>query len=398
MARKAPAAPCMGDVGRGGVDESSGMGPTPIGGATLCEPARRRQVAALKRLLELWVLDGGFHDAFSADPAGALARSGVDVDLRAASILLLGMPEDGGDRAGLPESLVWYRDLIERRIRGNMRARAHDLPSDPRFRDWSLRQLRRCERELGPKGKLMLNLPVAFELSSGCSVGCPFCALSAGRLKGVFRHTEENAALWRDVLARLHGVVGDAAGRATCYYATEPLDNPDYELFLEDFHHEFGRVPQTTTAAATRGIERTRRLLRWGQGAFEHFDRISVLGEKDRDALLAAFSPEELLFTDLLPQFEGAPGSNFTKAGRNGEGEGLGGTIACVSGFVVNMCERSARLVTPVCASREHPTGELVYEEARFCDGAGLEEAVRGMIDRHMHETFSFKDFFGARR
>ena len=69
--------------------------------------------------------------------------------------------------------------------------------------------------------------------------------------------------------ARAHAIVGDAAGRGLCYYATEPLDNPDYECFLVDFHAEFGRVPQTTTAAATRDIERTRRLLRWGQQTFE---------------------------------------------------------------------------------------------------------------------------------
>ena len=35
------------------------------------------------------------------------------------------------------------------------------------------------------------------------------------------------------------------------YFGGVFLDNPDYELFLADFYNEFGRVPQTTTAAAT---------------------------------------------------------------------------------------------------------------------------------------------------
>lgn len=382
-----------GKEGNGSLDNLSESGSTPGGARTLCASACRSQVAALKRVFELWVLDRDFHDAFSVDPAGALARTGLGVDLRAASYLLSGKPEEANAQAEPPEAFVWFRDLIEGRIRNNMFERANVLPDDPRFRDWNLRQQRRCERELGSRGKLMMHLPVAFELSSGCSVGCPFCALSAGRLKGIFRYTEENAALWRDVLTRVRATVGDAARRGICYYATEPLDNPDYELFLEDFHREFGCVPQTTTAVATRDTERTRRLLRWGQETCEHFDRISVLSEKDRDVLLAAFTPDELVFTDLLPQFDEAPGANFTKAGRNvGEGESPKGTIACVSGFVVNMWERSIRLVTPVPASDEHPTGELAYETAHFVDGAGLEGAIQGMIKRHMHETIELAD------
>ena len=279
-----------------------------------------------------------------------------------------------------------------------MLARTRELPVEPRFRDWALWQIRRCDREMGARGRFMSHLPMAFELSSGCSVGCPFCALSAGRLRGVFRHTDGNAGLWKDVLAAVHAVVGDAAGRSPCYYATEPLDNPDYEHFLADFHAEFGRVPQTTTTAALRNIERTRHLLQWGQAAHEHFDRISVLSKADFDALISAFTPEELLFTDLLPQFREAPISAFIKAGRNrDDGDGSGSTIACVSGFVVNMFECSVRLVTPVAANDEHPTGELVYGMETFTDGAGFERVLRQMIGRHMHETIGLADLFGTR-
>ena len=376
---------------------STQAGITSDGEPTLCAPERRAQVAALKRVFDLWALDSEFHDAYLDDPSHVLAKTGLNVDPRAVALLLLrGLP-DGDDRRAaldaLPETYIWFADLMEGRVKRNMATRANDLPCDSRFRDWNLRQQRRCEREMGPRARLMMHYPVTFELSLGCSLQCPFCALSADKLKGVFRHTEENAALWRDVLTRLHRIVGDAAGRALCYYATEPLDNPDYELFLEDFFCEFKRVPQTTTAAATRNIERTRRLLRWGLEADEHFDRISVLSRKDLDALLAAFSPEELLFCDLLPQFEEAPFSNFIKAGRNhGSGQGAGDTIACVSGFVVNMWERSVRLVTPVTASADHPTGELIYERAVFTDGAEFERSIRGMMDRHMHKTLGLKD------
>ena len=110
----------------------------------------------------------------------------------------------------------------------------------------------------------------------------------------------------------------------------------------------------------------------------------------------SSFSPEELVFTDLLPQFEEAPVSNLVKAGRNRkEGEGAGGTIACVSGFIVNMCERAVRLVTPVAASDEHPTGELVYETVAFEDGEGFGLALEGLIGRHMRETIDLASFLG---
>lgn len=371
------------------------------GEEAILEPSRCPQVAALKRLFEFWVMDRDFHDAYLANPEGALVATGLDVDPAAAKLLLTRVLPEGvnswNDTDKLPETFVWYRDFVEGRARKSALARLRNLPADPRFHDWTLRQIHRCEREMGERGRFMGHLPVAYELSNGCSVGCAFCALSAGRLAGIFRHTDENAALWREVLASAHAVIGDAASRATLYCATEPLDNLDYERFLEDFYGEFGRIPQTTTAAATRDIERTRHLLRWGQQTYPHFDRLSVLSKQDFDLLVAAFSPEELIFTDLLSQFEEAPICNLVKAGRNRDAnEGTAGTIACVSGFIVNMCTRTVRLVTPVVASDKHPTGELVYETVSFADGEDFGRAIEGLIERHMHETLDIMSFFGS--
>lgn len=56
-----------------------------------------------------------------------------------------------------------------------------------------------------------------------------------------------------------------------------------------------------------------------------------------------------------------------------------------MSGFVINMWERTVHLTAPIGANDEHPTGERVYETASFLDGAGLEEAIRGMIERRTH-------------
>lgn len=361
----------------------------------LLDSTRVHAVAALKRLFEFWGFDREFHDAYLADPTSALATTGLDVDPRAASLVLLRrLPE--GDDGDLPETFVWFRDFKNGIFANGWRGSQRHTYADPRLRDWRNRQVRRCRRTMPSLARFILHVPAMFELSIGCSVGCPFCAASAERLQGVFRHTEANAALWKDVLARLHTLMGDVAGSGGCYYATEPLDNPDYELFLADFYDEFGCVPQTTTAAATRDLSRTRELLRWGQQTYLHVDRLSLLSKEEGDLIHASFTAEELVYTGLIPQFADSPISSFKKAGRNLSGEyGEPGTIACVSGFVVNMAERSVRLVTPTMADEEHPTGEIIYEKAGFTDGASLEEAVRGMIERHMHETISLASLFG---
>lgn len=368
-----------------------------------CEPSHVAQVAALKRALDLWTMDERFHEVYRADSARAVADAGLaidpqDIELligRDASWILEDAVDTEGD--GLPEPVAWYREFLRRRIVGSLQFREACAPAEPRFRDWRKRQMLRCRRELGPDAQLLAHQPLTFELSSGCSMTCPFCALAAGRLKGVWRYTPANAALWRDVLARMHALIGDAAGRGTCYCATEPLDNPDYEKFLQDYYDEYGMVPQTTTAAATRDVERTRRLLRWGQHAYVHFDRISVLSARDRDRIFEEFSPEELLYADLLPRFGEAGRNGLTKAGRNIDAtRGMAGTIACNSGFVVNMCEHTIRLTTPTTASSAHPTGELIYEEAAFTDGPDLESVVRGMIERHMRRTLDLASIFSA--
>ncbi|MBE6478934.1 MAG: hypothetical protein E7Z98_00260 [Olsenella sp.] len=78
--------------------------------AILPDAERIPHVAALKRIFELWVMDRGFHDAYLADPARALAATGLDVDPEAVrTVLLRTLPEgaagwDDADR--LPETFT----------------------------------------------------------------------------------------------------------------------------------------------------------------------------------------------------------------------------------------------------------------------------------------------------
>ena len=109
-------------------------------------------------------------------------------------------------------------------------------------------------------------------------------------------------------------------------------------------------MPQTTTAASVRDIDRTRALLISNQACASYYLRFSVLSPAMRDKLFTAFTPEELVGVIMLPQFPEAPGSELLPAGRNRgqkETDFVGSTIACVSGFIVNMQDKTVRLETP---------------------------------------------------
>ena len=218
----------------------------------------------------------------------------------------------------------------------------------------------------------------------------------AGRLQKVCPYDEENATLWRGILAFAKETVGDAAGQATCYYATEPLDNPDYEKFTDAFFEIFGVVPQLTTAASMRNPERTRSYISAALKKQRRIHRFSVLSLDILHRIFATFTLEELLCVELLPQFTEAPANRFAKAGRARENtdalhveEDDGNTISCISGFVVNMAERSIRLITPCGSSAAHPTGEMILAKEHFDNLEDFKRVVLTLIERYMKPEFS---------
>ncbi len=98
------------------------------------------------------------------------------------------------------------------------------------------RSLRRCRMEsadIRMHGQMHF-APIAFELSEGCRVRCSFCGLNAGRWENNFAYGNGGGGLWREILSAAYDFFGDILGQAPLYFATEPLDNPDYEYFLDD--------------------------------------------------------------------------------------------------------------------------------------------------------------------
>jgi radical SAM family RiPP maturation amino acid epimerase len=364
-----------------------------------------RQVAQTKRVLERWTMDPSFRAAFAADPEAAIQGLGVCLDPEQVLPFLGG---DAGSVAGLhrvvgegeyPLSVLRYRAFVQEKLAHRATWRAESEPSHPRMAAWRSRQMNRCRAELGTeRSSAILHAPVCIELSKGCTVGCWFCGVAAPRFDHNWGYTPQTAALWRETLAAVRAVIGDGARQGFLYWATDPLDNPDYERFLTGFHEVIGRCPQTTTAQPHKDPERTRELLRLSRALGSPLDRFSIIALNALDRVHAAFTPEELLRVELLPQNrEAGPVYRKSAAGRarrfaaKRAGELTGpeesATIACVSGFLINMVDRSVQLITPCNASDNWPLGYWVLDRGSFGSGAELTDLLQTMIETKMRAT-----------
>jgi hypothetical protein len=194
-----------------------------------------------------------------------------------------------------------------------------------------------------------------------------------------------------------------------CFWATDPLDNPDYEAFADDYREITGAYPPLTTALALRDPGRTRRML-------ARFDadvcRFSILTVAMLDRLHREFTPEELGGVDLALL---AQQSKMMKAnvGRFRERvakqpellqverdkrklrleffarpadsrEDVPSTIACLAGFLINMVERRIRLISPCAASDRWPLGFVVYDDRHFQDGDDFRRVCEDLVRDHM--------------
>ncbi|MFM6006816.1 MAG: radical SAM family RiPP maturation amino acid epimerase [Sphaerospermopsis kisseleviana] len=267
--------------------------------------------------------------------------------------------------------------------------------SNLRYRAWRKRQVARCKSQVF-QGDETQHFPVSFELNKGCSVGCWFCGVAAPSLSDIFLYTEENAQLWQEILVLIKQTLGEAAGAGFCYCATDPLDNPDYEKFLSDFHAILGVFPQTTTAQPLKDPERTRSLLKLSLEKGCLLNRFSIISLKLLERLHAEFTPEELAFVGLVLQNpeSGLPksisGKARERAQRQAEKEDKtinddhSGTTACVTGFLINMVDRSVKLISPCNASDRWPLGYQIYEQGTFTNPADLGLFMEAAIDKYM--------------
>lgn len=231
--------------------------------------------------------------------------------------------------------------------------------------------------------------PAAFELSDGCSVQCPFCGFAAAPHRSDFLYTEENARLFSDVISVCRRILGPVTGLCPLYFATEPLDNPDYIRFLADHARLTDGIPQTTTAIADTRSEQVKELMSFiGRDALRDTAaiRFSVrtLGQLRR--LEELYTDEETEYIEFIcnnPESVNAY-SDSGKAQYTTKAEKrLSYSICCVSGLLVSFPRRTVSFITPEIPDEAYPKGYRVLETLPFEDGASFERAAVRLIDDH---------------
>ena len=363
----------------------------------------RTDVGNTKRFIERWYADNKFRELVAVDAAAAALQYDLKSDPEEIRILWdPELRETLATAASLPLSVRRYLAFQNEKARSRHRYRERATPLDPRFAAWRARMMRRCVSHLGGhKAEYVVHAPMCFELSKGCSVGCWFCSVAAPRLSDQFLYTPENQRLWRETLEVFQEKVGPPAGMAFCYWASDPLDNPDYEQYLCDFHDVLGEFPQTTTAQAQKHVERVRELLRLAEERDGMLERFSILTLKQWKLIHDAFDPAELTYVECIPQNKEAFNSSKSISGRALERhrkrvaknqeelipDDQTFTTACVSGFLVNMVDRTVRLITPCHACDRWPLGYWVVDHGTFSDGATLARLLDRMVEDNMPLT-----------
>ncbi len=360
----------------------------------------------IKRFFERYNGDSQFRDQFATDPKQALADCQINIDSDEIQYIwknksaIAMIAENPDEDSSLTKSVRIYRDVTNK-----SKAHWQQLKEiagkivDPRFKAWRERQIARARSQFKKAfHDDIIHAPVCFELNKGCSVGCWFCGVSAPRLSDIFAYNPANAKLWQEVLELIRSIMGEAAGTGFCYWATDPMDNPEYEKFCSDFQRILGNFPPTTTALATKNLQRTRQLIQLAeQKGCSSGNRFSILSKKALDRIHEFFTPEELNFVNLTfqnpesVQFKAVSGRAKQKVENKKKSDSDKfndqGTIACVSGLLFNMVERSVKLISPCPASDRWPDGYITYDQGTFTDIEDLKQLLERMIDRNMPLT-----------
>jgi radical SAM family RiPP maturation amino acid epimerase len=361
-------------------------------------------IAHTKRFLERWTADPVFRSETCRDARRTAEKYNLQADPE--DIRLLWDVEAGktiNPDAAVPLAVRRYQSFVQEKLEYRDVIRLAGHPTNLAFRDWRKRQVYRTATEIGiEKAHGIVHAPIVFELSKGCSVGCWFCGVSAPKLVSNWLYNYENAKLWQEILEISNGIIGSAAARGFCYWATDPLDNPDYELFLKDFYQILGIFPQTTTAIAQRDPARVRKLLDLSESLNGELNRFSIISLTQLDKIFEMFSAEELTFVELVTQNEGTL-TGKAVAGRARELRFRSkleksmqhvdlvhtGTIACVSGFHFSMVDKVLRLISPCNANEEWPLGYRIYDEQKFETAKDVEAIITNMIVTQMKTRLS---------
>jgi len=383
-------------------------------------PEEMEELSEIKRFMECVIGDPEFRDELienAPDFENITHKHGIAVDPQK----MLPLFESGHlkyqgteeEEARWPLSVKWGRYMKEMLgYRDELQLHGSTEISNPSFHGWRGRQIARSDSELGASGKAITHPIVAYELCDGCSVGCWFCGISADKFRGAWPYTPQNAELWRGMLNVMVETFGDAAQTGFCYWATDPMDNPDYDKFIRDHWEVVGFLPQTTTAVPLKDIALTRRVLALFDEHRCVTNRFSILTTKILRRVHQTFTAKELMGVELVPQMKGGIAAK-ANAGRamlrkeklrqRGKSDKISvltadhSTIACVSGFLVNMLHKNVKMVSPTRASAQWPLGYRIYDEGKFETADDFRTLLGNMIRRNCMDTLRPHDIASFR-
>lgn len=366
------------------------------------EPTVEVQLAHVKRFLERWTGDDVFRSSIlngqiSFETAAAVAGCRLDVG----SLLPVFHPDFVGFRNDAtadtwPLTALWNEFIGSAlQIRNELVGAGYSQGVNEEFDSWRARQIGRTFLDLGAVSASIVHPVVAIELSSGCSVGCSFCGLTAERFRGHATLSDAEVPAWKETILALKSFFGDALKTGFLYWATDPLDNPDYLKFLDLWIAHVDAVPQTTTAIPLRNLDMTRDVLQRWRHKRGIPNRFSILTTKMLCEVHSTFTAEELFGVELVMQNKGSQ-STKTLAGRPlmkiaAEGQPKkvaermsAGTVACVSGFLINIKEKTVKLVSPTVASDEFPNGYIEFASERYENPGHLAQVLAALRKAYM--------------
>lgn len=250
--------------------------------------------------------------------------------------------------------------LIDSKMRHYFRSIA---PLDHGWRSWRRSQIQRFDREdVSARSSQIMHIPFAIELTQGCSGGCSFCGLSASYLSTVRASSEATYESFTDFLLKMRDFHGEFGQCGVLYWASDPLDCPEYLDYARIFFKVFNTWPSTTTALAEKFPDRFRELLSTGilnrpwavrcslrnKDAYYKIQKNTSLSERFGIVFIPQFAADRLVQANA-----GRLYSPISETDQNQKGA----TIACMSGLLVNMVQQSIQLVTPCLAEPNHRDG-----------------------------------------
>lgn len=331
--------------------------------------------ASFKRFIEVYSGDEVFRKEFSYGDLSRLNKINVDIDFSILNDLItftLNKPKEKE-----AEVLTSFRQYMLDCSQNRVHSIKHNISTE--YELWRLAQYNRGNFIFNKHtNKQIVHAPLAVELTKGCTVGCWFCGISADSFDGASLFGS-NQELYVHILNSIKELAGDLNQLSFLYWATDPLDNPDYENYLTTFAKVFDYFPQTTTAQGPKYIERIRRIINLtNNDSYCTVNRLSILSKAGLYKVFKEFTPFELATTLLVMQQP----SSVTKKADAGRASSeyinnlkekeekidvdqsyQQSTIACVSGFKVNLVTKKIQLMSPTISSEKYPDGFIVYGE-----------------------------------